>query len=150
MRYLICKKDISIEEISARMKYIYGIFHIYTYISAVNSSKNIIELKSIPSNQIDLLIVVGHDPMTNDYIINNISCIPEKNIAVISCNTGRIRVLKDIKNKMIFLPTKIGKIDFYNGKELGFDFEITDEEIKMYRNKNKDFNLILNIVFERI
>ena len=99
MRYLICKKDVSNQEINARMKYIYDLFHIYTFKDSKNSDENITVLVSIPTNELDVLMLVGHDPITNNYIINNIDYIPENNIIVISCNTGKIRNLKDIRNK---------------------------------------------------
>ncbi len=150
MRYLICKKDVSNQEINARMKYIYDLFHIYTFKNSKNSNENITELVSIPTNQLDVLMLVGHDSITNNYIINNIDNIPENNIIVISCNTGKIRSLKGVGYKKIFLPKKIGKIDYYDGSEMGFEFDITDEENILYRNRNMEFYTMITTALERM
>lgn len=150
MRYLICKKNVSNQEINARMKYIYDLFHIYTFKDSKNSDENITVLVSIPTNELDVLMLVGHDPITNNYIINNIDYIPENNIIVISCNTGKIRNLKDIRNKKIFLPKKTGAIDYYDGAEIGFDFDITDEENILYRSRKMDFYTMITTALERI
>lgn len=156
MRYLICKKDVSNREIYARMKYIYDLFHIYTFKDNKNSNENITTLVSIPTNELDLLMLVGHDPITNNYIINNINCIPENNIIVISCNTMKIRNLKYIKNKKkflyknIFLPKKLEEINYYDGTEIGFDFDITNEENILYRNRKMNFYSMIATALERI
>lgn len=150
MRYLICKNNVSNQEIIARMKYIYDLFHIYTFKNSKNSNKNIIELVSIPTNQLDIIMLVGHDPITNNYIINNIDIIPENNIIVISCNTRKIKNLKDTRNKKIFLPKKSGKINYYDGAEIGFDFDITDEENILYRNRKKEFYAMITTALERM
>ncbi|MBR0492070.1 MAG: hypothetical protein IJJ82_08560 [Clostridia bacterium] len=150
MRYLICKNNVSNTEISARMKYIYDLFHIYTFKNSKNCSKNIIELNSIPTNQLDVIMIVGHDPVTNNYIINNIDDILENNIIVISCNTRKIRNLKDTKNKKIFLPKKTGKIEYYDGTEVGFEFDITDEENILFRNRKKEFYSMITSALERM
>lgn len=150
MRYIICKNDISSREVSARMEYIYGLFHIYTLKDNINSCENTIVLKSIPNNQPDILMLVGHDPITNNYIIQNIDSISEKNIIIISCNTKKIRQLSNIKNKNIYVPNNPSKINYYNGKEFGFQFDITDEEIMLYRNKNENLDNMLKNTFERI
>ena len=76
--------------------------------------------------------------------------VPENNIIVISCNTGKIRNLKDIRNKKIFLPKKTGKIDYYDGAEIGFDFDITDEENILYRSRKIDFYTMITTALERI
>ena len=150
MRYLICKKDVSNQEINARMKYIYDLFHIYTFKDSKNSDENITVLVSIPTNELDVLMLVGHDPITNNYIINNKDCIPENNIIVISCNTGKIRNLKDIRDKKIFLPKKTEKIDYYDGAEIGFEFDITDEENILYGNRNMEFYTMITTALERM
>lgn len=150
MRYLICKRNVSNQEIIARMKYIYDLFHIYTFKNSKNSNENIIELDSIPTNQLDIMMLVGHDPITNNYFINNIDNILENNIIVISCNTRKIRNLKNTKNKKIFLPKKTGKIDYYDGAEIGFDFDITDEENILYRNRKMEFYAMITSALERM
>lgn len=69
MRYLICKSNVSDKEIIARIEYIYELFHIYTLKDNKNSSKNITVLNSIPDHQPNILMIVGHDPITISYKI---------------------------------------------------------------------------------
>ena len=133
MRYLICKNNISNEEVTARIKYIYDIFHVYTLKSSKESNKEITVLKSVPDNQPDILMLIGHDPITNNYIIKNINKIPEKNIVVLSCNTKKIRKsIKKLKNKN------------------KFEFDITDEEVILYRNRKENIEKMILKAFERI
>lgn len=151
MRYLICKNNVSKEEMVARMKYIHDVFHVYTLKSNKNSNEKIVALSSIPKNQPDVLMLVGHDPITNDYIIQNINKIPEKNIIVLSCNTSKIRGLrKNIKDKNIYLPKDSGEINFFNGKEVKFEFDVTDEEIILYRNRKENLEEMILKAFERV
>mgnify|MGYP000808100402 CR=1 FL=1 len=69
MKFLIAESSISKEELSERRKYIYDVFHIYTFVDSISSTKDITILKSMPINEIDLLIIVGHDRRTDEYLI---------------------------------------------------------------------------------
>lgn len=68
MKYIIAKNNVSSKEIRARMEYIYDLFHIYTLKDNINSTKDIIVLKTIPESAIDLYMIVGHDRRTDEYI----------------------------------------------------------------------------------
>lgn len=149
MKYLITKSNISSKEIKARMEYIYDLFHIYTLIDTVNSNKDITILITIPENAVDLFMIIGHDRRTDEYLRNNYKRIKENNIVVIACNTLRFSSLKLLKNKNVFIPKNGKLIDFYDGTNYGFDFDITDEEIILYRNRNEKFENMLNNTFER-
>lgn len=149
MKYIITKSNISSKEIKARMEYIYDLFHIYTLKDNINSTKDITILKTMPESAIDLCIILGHDRRTDEYIRANHKKIKENNIAVIACNTSKFSSLKLLKNKNIFLPKNGGIIDFYDGTNYGFDFNITDEEIILYRNRNEKIEKMLNNTFER-
>lgn len=149
MKYIIAKSNVNSKEIRARMEYIYDLFHIYTLKDNINSTKDIIVLKTIPASAIDLYMIVGHDRRTDEYIRDNYKKIKESNIVVIACNTSKFSSLKLLKNKNIFLPKNGGIIDFYDGTNYGFDFNITDEEIILYRNKNENLDKMLNDTFER-
>ena len=150
MRYLICKNNVSNEEVIARIEYIYELFHIYTLKDNKNSNKDITILNSIPSHQPNILMIIGHDPITNNYIIQNIDTLPEKDIIIISCNTKKIKKLKNIHDKNIYLPSNSTKVNYCKGKEIGFDFDITDEEVMLYRNRTEDIYTMLNNSLERM
>ena len=149
MKYIVTKRDVSNAEIEARMKYIYDLFHIYTLVDTVNSDKGITILTTIPENAVDLFMIVGHDRRTNEYLRANYKNIKEKNIVIIACNTSRFSSLKLLKNKNVFIPKNGGIIDFYDGINYGFNFNITDEEIMLYRNKNQDIEIMLGNTFQR-
>ena len=149
MKYIVTKRDVSNVEIEARMKYIYDLFHIYTLVDTVNSDKDITILTTIPENAVDLFMIVGHDRRTDEYLRANYKNIKEKNIVIIACNTSRFSSLKLLKNKNVFIPKNGGIIDFYDGINYGFNFNITDEEIILYRNKNQDIEIMLGNTFQR-
>ena len=129
---------------------IYELFHIYTLKDNKNSNKDITILNSIPSHQPNILMIIGHDPITNNYIIQNIDTLPEKDIIIISCNTKKIKQLKNIYDKNIYLPSNSTKVNYCKGKEIGFDFDITDEEIMLYRNRKENIYTMLNNSLERM
>lgn len=149
MKYIITKSNVSNAEVKARMEYIYDLFHIYTLVDTVNSNKDITILKTIPENAIDLFMIIGHDSKTDEYIRVNYKKIKENNIVIIACNTARFSSLKLLKDKNIFIPKNDGIIDFYSGANYGFDFNITDEEVILYRNKNEKMEIMLNNTFKR-
>lgn len=149
MKYLIIKSNVSNAEIKARMRYIYDLFYIYTLVDSVNSNKDITILTTIPENAIDLFMIVGPDKRTDEYLQANYKRIKEKNIVIIACNTFRFSSLGLLKNKNVFIPRNEGVIDFYDGINYGFNFNITDEEIILYRNRNKDMELMLSNTFKR-
>ncbi len=95
-------------------------------------------------------MIIGHDPITNNYIIQNIDTLPEKDIIIISCNTKKIKQLKNIYDKNIYLPSNSTKVNYCKGKEIGFDFDITDEEIMLYRNRKENIYTMLNNSLERM
>ena len=42
-----------------------------------------------------------------------------------------------------------GIIDFYDGMNYGFNFNITDEEVILYRNRNEHIEIMLRNTFQR-
>lgn len=150
MRYLICKNNIQHEEIKERQKYIYDVFHIYTFVDTKNSSKKVIVLKSMPYTSIDLFFVIGHDKSTDEYLKENYKKIQEKNILIISCNTKYFSSIKLLTNKNVYIPREENIVNTYSGNDYGFRFDITDEEIRIYRNRNKELEEILNKIFRRL
>ncbi len=149
MTYLILKNKVSKEEVKARIQYIWEVFHIFAYIDYSKSMKNGIVLKTIPESALDLFVIVGHSPDTNIFINNKISMIKEKNVVVISCNTKTMENLSKIYKKNMYLPSSCYEVDIYHGENFGFDFEITKEEILMYRNKDKAYKEMLDDCYER-
>lgn len=150
MRYLIVKPNISEKEILARMEYIYDVFNLYTLKDSLNSAEEIVVLQSIPKTTIDLFMIVGHDRKTDDYMKTHYKEIQENNIVIIACNTSKFKCLDLFKNKNVYIPKNKNIISSYSGQRYGFDFEITDEEIMLYRNRSKDIEKMLKNTLERI
>jgi hypothetical protein len=149
VKYLISKSNITNAELSARIEYIYEVFNIYTLKDNSNSNSNITTLNSIPTNCIDLMVIIGHDITTDNYIKDNYKKITENNIVIIACNTGCFSNLSLLSEKNVYLPKNKKIINCYTGEKFGFKFNITDEEILLYRNKNKKLNEVLESYFDK-
>lgn len=150
MTYLICQKNITEQEINNRRKYIYEIFQIYTFLDTKNSNENAIVLKSMPYTEIDLFLIIGHNSTTNKYIEQHYKEITEKNVIIISCYTKYFSSIKLLKDKNIYIPIGGEVTITYYGECYGFDFEITSEEICLYRNRELNLEELLNKVFRGI
>ena len=58
--------------------------------------------------------------------------------------------IKNTYDKNIYLPSNSAKLNYSDGREFGFDFDITDEEIMLYRNKKENIFTMLNNALERM
>lgn len=149
MTYLICKNNVTEQEIDSRRKYIYDVFHIYTFVDTKNSDENVIVLKSMPYTDIDLFLIIGHNNTTNKFLEMHYKEIKEKNVLIISCYTKHFSSIKLLKDKRVYTPIDGEETKTYYGEEYGFDFEITFEEIRLYRNRKLDLEELLNKIFRR-
>lgn len=132
MRYLL--QNVFRDELLARQKYIYQALSIWTITSSY--CPDFIELTSMPSNCLDILFIVGHNYIVKRYL--ETSSVSEKTIVAITCN-GSIHFSKlQLPEKTIYLPhqNKNNYVDLINGKLYGFDFDLTESEIKFYNSKN--------------
>ena len=141
MRYLILKDDISQKELKSRQEYLYDVFKLYT-IPYFNSKY--VELKSLPDNN-DIIFIKGHNFQVYNFLkkVN----IKEKIVILITCYTGIVTSIK-LKNKSMFYTDEI--TDCLNGKDYGFDYEITNSEINLYNCKYQSIEDKINYSFERI
>lgn len=146
MRYLISKKQQNSKR--ARQIYIYEAFHLFTLEKKQNS--DFIVLECFPFDYVDILFIVGHDKDVFKYIKDNLRVIPENNIVIISCNSKLFKKLPGI-NKKIYIPKECKSdeiVKIYDGSKWGFDFNITDCEIDIYNDheKNIETRIIKNMV----
>ena len=149
MTYLICKRNITQQEIEDRRKYIYDVFHIYTLVDTKNSNENLIVLRSMPYTDIDLFLIIGHNNATNKYLEIHHKEIKEKNVLIISCYTKHFSSIRLLKDKNVYTPIDGKEIKTYIGEHYGFNFEITFEEIRLYRNSKLELEELLNKIFRR-
>lgn len=125
MRYVVLKKIITLEEKKSRKKFIEKATNLFFIPFDFEDG---IEYKSIPSSAFDCLFIVGHNTTVKNYLLNN--NISEKNIVIVSCE---FKLNKDLKkNKKIYVSyDNNGKTNYYDGKEWGFHFYISKEELKL-------------------
>ena len=141
MRYILLKKTLSFEEIRSRQEYLYDVFKIYTIPFYY---ENYIELRSVPKNYCDIVFINGHNNQVYSFLKNEEPT--EKDIILITCYQGLVATLNFPGKCIYFSNTTTDKL---NGKEYGFDFEITNSELDLY---NCSYTLIkdkLDYSFER-
>lgn len=150
MRYIILKQNVSKEELYERMKYIHDVFNVYTIVDMANSNDNIKILKSIPEDTLDLLFIIGHNLSTDEYLMQHHKQIKENNIVVIACNTSKFLSFKFLKKKNIYVPNCKDIVLFHVGTRYGFEFDVTDEEILLYRNRKEKLEYLLEQSFNKL
>lgn len=142
MRYIILKDNISLEEIRSRQEYLNDVFKVYTI---PFYHKNYVELKSIPEYYGNTIFINGHNNRVYHFLLNQTP--KEYNFVLITCYFGVVKKL-NFKDKAVFFTDII--TDRLNGKEYGFDFEITDSEINLYNCPYSSVEDKIRYSFERI
>lgn len=145
MRYLILDNKINNSVISSKQQYLYDVFKIYMVPFKI--SDEIIELRSMPLSEYDVLFIQGHNYKVNDYVKTFQDKINEKNIVLVSCYFGNITKLR-LKDKNLFHERK--KVIVYDGNRFGFNYDITDSELNLYKCKYESLDDKLNQCFERV
>lgn len=149
MTYLICKNDIKKQEVEERRKYIYDVFHIYTFVDTKSSNENLIVLRSMPSTEIDLFLIIGHNKATDNYLNEHYKEIRENNVLIIACCTKYFSSIRLLKNKKVYTSKNGEIIKTYFGEDYGFKFDITDEEILLYRKRKMSSEQLVDKIFRR-
>ena len=142
MRYILLRKKISFEEIKSRQEYLYDVFKVYTIPFYFD---NYIELRSIPENYGNVVFINGHNNQVYSFLINEEP--KEHDIVMITCYQGLVKKIKFSDKDMFFTDTITDKL---NGKEYGFDFEITNSELNLYNCSYNSIKDKINYSFERI
>ncbi len=131
MRYLI--QPNFHKEIYARKEYIWHTLKLWMYNYSHNDK--FIELKSFPSNFLDICFIVGHDRFISDLLSTQV--IVEKYIVIISCKKDLYPALKKMKDKTdkIIYISKQNDYDqsvLYKGEKYGFGYDLTKSEILLH------------------
>lgn len=128
MRYFLRKKQRS--ELSLRCQYLYDVFKLWFVPTGEIGSFDILE--SFPFGNDDILLIYGHNFEVVDLFKKYPDEIEEKNVAIISCRTN-VSNGYFLKNKRVFLaPQRNGTAELLSGKKYGFEFDITDAELRLY------------------
>ena len=121
------------EERIERLKFFTEIFNINFLNKEVIES--FIIYSSNPPNKKKYFFLLGHNLDIEAFLSSY--KILEKNIIITSCFFNID--LKKLKHKNIYLCSPLEKwllVPYYNGKDYGFKFNITDAELNMYNSKN--------------
>lgn len=146
MRYLLENRQK--DEIVERAKFLYDVFKLYMLNKREDEGFRVLE--SLPSNALDIFIIIGHDKTVYSYLKKNMDKIHEINVIVISCNTDEIKKIQ-FKDKNIFVSKNIkGSTECRTGIDYGFGFPITDSELDLYNSKNKDIFSTIELAFLKL
>ena len=144
MRYIILKK-ISNKEIKSRIDYIKNVFNIYVI---PHRKEELTEFISIPSNSIDVIVIIGHNNDVYEYIKDYKP--KEKVLVLITCYLGKIKKI-NLQKKQAYISKNIcGITETYEGNLWGFQFDITDSELDLFNEKQGTIYQRINKSFERI
>ena len=146
MRYFLRKKQRS--ELSLRCQYLYDVFRLWFI--QTGQIGDFVVLESFPLGNDDLALIYGHNFEIVFLFERHSTDLKEKNIAIISCEAN---VPKGyfLKSKRVFLgPQRNGKAELLIGSEYGFDFDITDAELRLYNCRIQGPLKKVSSVFTRI
>ena len=113
-----------------RQAYLYDVFKLWF---VPFDHGDYLELTSIPTTAIDVCFIIGHNSEVNSILTKN--TISEDNIVLVTCDIKLS--INHLENKNIFLPfTNVGNrfCHYVNGRDYGFDFNITQSEIVLYNS----------------
>ncbi|CDE95851.1 putative uncharacterized protein [Clostridium sp. CAG:914] len=142
MKYVLLRKKVFAEEIKSRQEYLYDIFKVYTIPFYFD---NYVELRSIPENFGNIIFINGHNGQVHSYLMSK--KIEENVIVMITCYQGLVQTVNLNNKKMFFTDITTDKL---NGKEYGFNFEITNSELNLYNCPYTSLNDKIEYSFERI
>lgn len=142
MRYILLRKKLSFKEIKSRQEYLYDVFKIYTIPFYFD---NYVELRSMPENYGNVVFINGHNNQVYDYLMKQEP--KEHDIVMITCYQGLVKKIKFPNKDMFFTDATTEKL---NGREYGFDFEITNSELNLYNCPYTSVKKKINYSFERI
>ncbi len=151
MRYLITKSKKS--EFVSRQGYLYDTFSLYFLKKGMIDDFQVFE--SFPFVKDDILMIYGHNYLISDFFRKNNKSIDEKSIAIISCCEYK-KGDYQLKGKNIYLAPQRGNKNnkgsayLFSGKDYGFDFDLTEAEIKLFNSREKEILNKIKSVFIRI
>lgn len=128
MRYLL--DNHMRNELFDRQRFLYDVFHIYT---SVTYHKDYLELVSIPKEEINICFIVGHNIFTKQVLQQE--KFGEKNIVTITCQ-AKVKISDlHLTGHDLFIAklNEAGYVRLCRGKDFGFDFDLTESEIMLYR-----------------
>lgn len=145
IEFIVLKGDFSNQEIISRMHYCNNAFHLYfTYEVTANS----LVIKSFPKTSVKYLFIVGHNHDICKYLLSKKEQI--ENVIIISCKVPKNYINKFNAKRIFVSKRESDKNYFYNGKEWGFNFDITEDELDLFNISVKDIQDKVRLLFRRV
>ena len=145
IEFVILKRQFWEEEIRSRIHYCNSVFRLYfTY----QVNQNFIKINSFPNTETKYLFVIGHNNSICNYLLSREEEV--KNVVIISCKIPTI-FTNNFRAKRIYASKREGNRNYYyNGKEWGFDFDITEDELDLFNNRSRNIQEKIEAVFSRV
>ena len=149
MRYLLAKNQEY--ELSARMKYLYDIFHLFFTIEK-SPEDPFITLRPVGSDDISILFLVGHNYTVCQYLSSCGKYISEEMVVLITCYSSELFLRVLPKRKQVFATNPAGSrlTHLLNGSEFNMGFFISKPELMFYNSNITDFYRRTSESFYRI
>ena len=146
MRYLLHKMLRS--ELSLRKQYLYDVFNLWFFKTGELGFFDVLE--SFPFVNNDIMLIYGHNFEIVSLFDNFKEELKEENIAIISCES-RVPNGYSLKDKNIYLaPQRKNSAPVLLGKDYGFEFNVTDAELRLYNSKINDPLQKISNIFNKI
>ena len=126
------------DSINGRIKY----FNVATNLWMVKTRENIeyIELTSVPPKCEDICFIIGHRKEVDAFIKDNE--ISEHTVVLVTCLLNKNISKKITDNKKVYVSFQNDNYsELFDGAKYGFDFNITESEIRFYNNRRK-YNIV--------
>lgn len=151
MKYLISPR--LSPSIDARRQYIYDTMKLWTLVKPSDNIDGFTTLESLPSHEVDIFFIVGHNYEVKKYLQKHASEIKEANIVAITCDNSINLSSWAFPSKNIFIPfqTPDKYADLLDGNQLNFEFNPTKSELLFYIKKSDtDFCHKLTYCFTQV
>ena len=147
MRYFLpCRQR---DELIPRCHYLYNTFHL-CFIET-GTIGNFIVLEAFPfRHKNDILIVYGHNIEITTLFAGFCNTIYEKNVFIISCSATQTGGYFLPKKRVYLAPQQGNVLRLRKGVNFGFEFDITDVELYLYKSSITDHLAKLLADFNRI
>ena len=146
MRYILAD-DFSHQKFD-RKQYLYDTEHLLFFEKACDKY---IELISMPSSDLDILFIIGHNTFVYSYLCDNKEKLYESTIVLITCNSeyNYASIVKD-KNIYISNQTSSNEAELYLGDKFNFKFDITESELLFYNCPESDIFKRIQLCFDKL
>lgn len=133
-------------EIQGRCQYFKDIFQVPF---KSQKRKGYIELVPDAPCNASVLFVIGHNNRVGGFLSDYTPATDEKIVVLITCT---LKSLREIKKKFhrVYMSSENGLTSYYSGRDYGFEFPVSEAELKFYNSKEQNLKKRLNHSFYNI